>query len=202
MVAAVAVGKMTSSEIMAMQKAIGVTQDGWWGPKSIEACKKHLKKMMPSPHPWPAPDQSSMDRFYGPVGNVETVGVAVPFKMYLYDGPSTVKSITVHKKVASSLSRVLESIKSRYPTDEERAVAGINKFFGSYVVRPMRGGRAWSKHAWAVAIDFDANRNGLNTSWPTKAKMPLGVMECFAKEGWLNLGWTIGRDSMHFQATQ
>ena len=193
---------MTTGEIMAMQKAIGVTPDGFWGPVSVEACKKHLKKMMPKPNPWPHPDQSSMEKFYGAAGHVETVKVSVPYKMYLYDGPKTVTSITIHKKAADSFSRILESLKSRYPTDAERSEAGINKFFGSYVVRPMRTGKAWSKHAWAVAVDFDSNRNGLYTHWPTRSKMPLGAMECFAKEGWLNLGWTISRDGMHFQATQ
>lgn len=187
---------------MAMQKAIGATPDGFWGPISVETLKKHLKKMMPKPHPWPLPDQGSMEKFYGPVGRVATVRVMVPYKMYLYGGPKTVQSISVHEKVADSFSRILVSLKSRYPTENERSEAGINKFFGSYVVRPMRGGRAWSKHAWGVAVDFDANRNGLNTHWPTRSKMPLGVMEEFAKEGWLNLGWTIGRDGMHMQATQ
>jgi hypothetical protein len=194
--------EMTTSEIMRMQKKIGTTPDGFFGPKSMEACKRHLRKLMPSPHPWPKPDQKSMEAFYGPAGHVSTVKVEVPYKMYLYDGPKTVQTITVHTKVAKSFERILNDLKRVYPTDAERSEAGVNKFFGSYVVRPMRTGKAWSKHAWAVAVDFDANRNGLFTNWPTRSKMPLEVMECFAKEGWLNLGWLIGRDAMHFQATQ
>jgi hypothetical protein len=32
--------------------------------------------------------------------------------------------------------------------------------------------------------------------------MPIEVMEEFAREGWIGLGWQIGRDSMHFQPTR
>jgi len=193
---------MTTGEIMAMQRAIGVEPDGFWGPISIRTCKRHLQAMMPKPHPWPKPDQKSMEAFYGAAGHVEVVKIPVPYKMYLYDGPKTIEAITVHKKAAKSLAKILSLIKDRYPTDAERNDAGINKFFGSYVVRPMRTGKAWSKHAWAVAVDFDANRNGLYSNWPNRSRMPLGVMECFAQGGWLNLGWLINRDAMHMEATK
>lgn len=158
--------------------------------------------MMPMTRRWPKPDYDSMVKFYGLPGKVETVKVVPPFKVYLYDSSDVVSGITVHVKIADSFLRVLDLVKKRYPTDEERYRAGINKFFGSYVVRPMRNGTAPSKHSWGVAIDFDANRNGNTTHWPTAAHMPLGVMECFAKEGWINLGWTIGRDAMHMQCSQ
>jgi hypothetical protein len=32
--------------------------------------------------------------------------------------------------------------------------------------------------------------------------MPIEVMECFAREGWLSAGAFWGYDAMHFQATQ
>jgi hypothetical protein len=32
--------------------------------------------------------------------------------------------------------------------------------------------------------------------------MPIEAMEAFAKRGWKNLGWLIGRDAMHFEATK
>jgi hypothetical protein len=43
---------------------------------------------------------------------------------------------------------------------------------------------------------------GLKSSWPVAATMPIEVMEEFAREGWIGLGWQIGRDSMHFQPTR
>jgi hypothetical protein len=69
-------------------------------------------------------------------------------------------------------------------------------------VRTQRGGSEPSKHSWGAAIDLDADRNGLHTAWPTRAHMPLRVIEVFAQHGWINLGATIGRDGMHFQMTQ
>jgi hypothetical protein len=37
---------------------------------------------------------------------------------------------------------------------------------------------------------------------PVAVTMPIEVMEEFAREGWIGLGWQIGRDSMHFQPTR
>ena len=66
----------------------------------------------------------------------------------------------------------------------------------------MRGGSLPSLHARGAAVDLDPDHNGNGTSWPTRAIMPLEVMEEFAKEGWLAAGAFWGRDSMHMQATQ
>jgi len=66
----------------------------------------------------------------------------------------------------------------------------------------MRGGTSYSLHARGAAIDLDAENNGNLTHWPTAATMPLEVMECFAREGWLSAGAFWGRDAMHHQATQ
>ena len=78
----------------------------------------------------------------------------------------------------------------------------LAKYAGCYNPRPMRGGKRPSKHSWGAAIDLDPDHNGLKTSWPVAATMPIEVMEEFAREGWIGLGWQIGRDSMHFQPTR
>ena len=78
----------------------------------------------------------------------------------------------------------------------------LAKYAGCYNPRPMRGGNRPSKHSWGAAIDLDPDHNGLKTSWPVAATMPIEVMEEFAHEGWIGLGWQIGRDSMHFQPTR
>jgi hypothetical protein len=49
---------------------------------------------------------------------------------------------------------------------------------------------------------LDPDHNGLKTSWPVATTMPIEVMEEFARQGWIGLGWQIGRDSMHFQPTR
>jgi hypothetical protein len=66
----------------------------------------------------------------------------------------------------------------------------------------MRGGSNWSLHAYGAAIDLAPHNNGLHTHWPTRATMPLEVMEIFARQGWLPAGAFWSRDPMHFQATR
>ena len=193
---------MNQTQIKIIQETVGVEPDGFFGPKSIAATQRHLRSMMPKLHPFPKQDQASLTKFYGAAGNVPLVSIGVPYKMYLYDGPQTVKSISVHEKLAPSLQRVLAELGKRYKTDEARTEAGVNRYFGTYVNRKMRGGSLPSLHARAAAIDFDANRNGNKTSWPMAAHMPLDVMEIFAREGWLAAGAFWGRDAMHFQGTQ
>jgi len=59
---------MTKAQIIELQSRIGVTPDGFWGPKSIAACQKHLRALMPSVNPWPKSDQASLLKFYGKPG--------------------------------------------------------------------------------------------------------------------------------------
>lgn len=185
---------MTQEQIKAMQRKIGVDDDGFWGPKSVAACQKHLRSLMPSPNPWPRTNQASLTAFYGRPGdesklvNLPVVGLGIK-----YDG-APVRTIRCHAKVADSLYRVLESLSRTHPDI-------LAKYAGCYNNRPMRGGSLPSLHARGAAIDLDPDRNGNHTHWPTRATMPLEVMEAFAREGWVNLGWAIGRDAMHFQAT-
>jgi hypothetical protein len=193
---------LNQTQIKIMQEQVGAEPDGFWGPGSIAACQRHLKKMMPSPHPFPGQDQKSLTSFYGSAGRVPLVAISCPYRMFLYNGPQTVKTIQVHERLGPSLERVLEELGERYKTDDARAEAGINRYFGVYANRNMRGGGLPSLHARAAAIDFDATRNGLHTAWPTRARMPLDVMEIFAREGWLAAGAFWSRDAMHFQATR
>jgi len=192
---------VNQTQIQITQETVGTEPDGFWGPQSVAACQRYLRAMMPKPNPWPKQDQKSLTAFYGPPGKVSVVQIPVPYKIYLYNGPKTVRTIGVHEKLAPSLDRVLKALSKRYKTDEARSEAGINKFYGVYNNRKMRGGSLPSLHARAAAIDFDAPRNELNTHWPTRAHMPLDVMGIFAREGWLAAGAFWGRDAMHMQAT-
>ena len=188
---------MNSTEIKAIQNEIGVVPDGFWGPKSIAACQKFLRSLMPSPNPWPKSDQASLTKFYGAAGdeaqlvNLSVVGLGVK-----YEG-AAVRTIRCHRKVADSLKRVIVELSG---TPEGRAV--LAKYAGCYNNRPMRGGSLPSLHARGAAIDLDAGNNGNLVSWPAKATMPFGVMKAFAREGWLSAGAAWLRDGMHHEATQ
>jgi hypothetical protein len=168
----------------------------------MAALKKHLAAMSPIPTISPKPSTKACTEFFGEPGQIDIVRIKPPYKMYLYDGPETISGIAIHPKCAESLTEILEDLLDIYNTPQARDIAGIDKFFGSYVNRPQRGGSEPSKHAWAAAIDLDASNNGLHTVWPTRSQMPLQVIEIFAQHGWINLGAVIFRDAMHFQFTQ
>ena len=186
---------MNTDQIKAIQTKIGTTPDGFWGPKSIARCQAYLRSLMPNPQPWP--EQSRVAEFFGKPGdesqhaivNVEGLGIA-------YEGVIK-KTIRCHKKVQYSLLRVLEEMNR---TAEGRAILG--RYDGCYNDRAMRGGTAKSMHAWAIAVDFDADHNGNHTHWPTVATMPFSVIEAFSREGWLSAGAFWSRDGMHMQATR
>jgi hypothetical protein len=190
---------MTPPQIRAIQTKIGTEADGFWGPKSVAACQAYLRGLMPPLHPFPAPTQMALKSFYGDPGKGEIepqlVGIDVKGLGLQYDG-RPVATVRVHAKAAASLKRILT----------ELAAAGLGgvlaQYAGVYNHRPMRGGANWSLHAYGAAIDLAPHNNGLHTHWPTKATMPLEVMEIFAREGWLPAGAFWSRDSMHFQSSQ
>lgn len=192
---------MTRQQIQIIQEKIGTEADGFWGPKSIAACQKYLRAMMPNPNPWPKSDSRSLNAFYGDPSKGEVIGQIVRMDVTAlgmkYDG-ALVRAIGVHRKCAESLGRALLDIFSR-DLDVSWVLA---QYAGIYNHRPMRGGTKWSLHAYGAAIDLAPATNGLKTSWPVNATMPLEVMECFAREGWMPAGAFWGRDAMHFQATR
>jgi hypothetical protein len=185
---------MTSEQIIEIQEKIGTTPDGFWGPKSVAACQDYLRSLMPRPNPWPKPDQSSLTDFYGRAGD-ETKLVNLPAPVVMeYEG-AKIRTIRCHRRVAESLDRAL--------IDAYRAAPHVVRIYdGCYNNRAMRGGSTPSLHARGAAIDLHAERNGNHVPWPTVATMPFGVMEAFAREGWMPAGPFWGRDAMHFQATQ
>lgn len=186
---------MTRDRIKSIQIKIGVEVDGFWGPKSIAACQSYLRSLMPAESNWPRPSQESLQGFYGSPGDEsKLVSVNVEGLGLKYDG-KPVKSLRCHDKVADSLKRALESLAKSHPDI-------LAQYAGVYNNRTMRGGSLPSLHARGAAIDLAADTNRLSQSWPVSATMPLEVMEAFAREGWVGLGWLIGRDAMHFQATQ
>lgn len=185
---------MTRDKIIEMQRKIGAEPDGFWGPESIAACQKYMRSLMPKPNPWPGTSQDALTAFYGKAGDEsKLVNIAAP-KGLLYDGKQC-KTVRCHAKVAVSLSNILFRLATDFPE-----IAA--KFAGCYNNRAMRGGSLPSLHARGAAVDFDPDNNGNKTHWPSVAAMPFGVMEMFAKEGWLSAGAFWSRDAMHFQATQ
>ena len=185
---------MTTTQIQSLQQYLGLTPDGFWGPKSIAAAQKHLRSLMPNPNPWPKPDQASLTAFYGAAGDESALtNLSVSGLGVRYDG-QPVKSIRCHRKIADSLHRILTSLAQSHPEI-------LAQYAGCYNNRTMRGGSLPSLHARGAAVDFAPGTNSNHTAWPVRATMPFAVMEAFAREGALAAGAFWGRDAMHFQWT-
>ncbi len=186
---------MSASRIADIQRRIGAKPDGFWGPKSIAACKAHLLALMPVDNPWPTTDQSSLTKFYGRSGDeTQLANLDVSDIDVRYEG-NRVQTVRCHRKVAPSLKRVLAALSETHPNI-------LRDYNGCFNHRAMRGGSLPSLHARGAAIDFCAATNGNLTAWPVSANMPLEVMEAFAREGWVAAGAFWSRDAMHFQATR
>jgi peptidoglycan hydrolase-like protein with peptidoglycan-binding domain len=154
---------------------------------------------LPAATTWPR--QRDCTKFYGPVGSNQ-VSITIPYPLKLaWDKSKTLNKITCHKKVAEPTRRVLERVLTHYGLDEIRKLR-LDLFGGSLNVRKMRGGSAWSMHAWGIAFDFDPERNQLKWSRPKAAFSAAEYKPWFnawSAEGAIGLGPARDYDWMHTQ---
>lgn len=126
--------------------------------------------------------------------------VIVPTPWELRFDGKPVTGIRVHKKCASSLSRVLTAIWNRVGHSQSQIDRiGMSEFGGSYVFRAIRGGKSLSMHSYGCAVDFDPARNALGNKEPAMHRL---VIEEFEREGWEWGGHWKRPDGMHFQAAR
>lgn len=151
---------------------------------------------------WPHDDMSSKVAFFGDPRKAGfqdkyMVSIIPPFQMYYEKHP--LKSISVNRKVASSLLRVFNEILDKCGHDQKKIDAlGVSAYGGCYNYRPIRGSNNLSNHAFAAAIDLDPENNPLGAKI---GKMSPLVVTAFKNEGWLWGGDYKGRkDPMHFEA--
>jgi len=191
---------MTQDQIKAIQAKIGTEPDGFWGEKSIAACKAYLRRLMDSCEDSlyiPRSDQDSLTKAYGlPGDESELVNLDVYGCGVKYEG-QPVKTIRVNKACAPSLNKIIREL----ATMPEGKVA-LDQYAGVYNNRSMRGGSLPSLHARGAAIDLMPATNRNKQHWPLSADMPFSIMEVFAKHGWLSAGAHWNRDGMHFQRTK
>lgn len=184
---------MNIEDIVSIQERIGTVADGFWGPKSIAAAKIYLHRMNAHSRQWPGTSQAELQKFYGSHGDESMlVSIQAP-KGLLYEGGQC-STVRCHKKVADSLSRILDRLANEAPE-----IAA--QYAGCYNNRKMRGGSLPSMHARGAAVDFAPDDNGNLVHWPAVATMPWKVIEIFAAEGWKSAAVHWGRDAMHFEAS-
>lgn len=142
---------------------------------------------------------------YGQPGdekNFTTINLPYPMRI-AWDKTKTVTKMRCHKLVAQKLLNVFNDLLTVYGQSKLKEL-GIDLFGGCYNFRKMRGSKSkWSRHAWAIAIDLDPDRNQLK--WK-KDKAQFAKAEyqkmigIFYKHGFVNQGVELGYDFMHFES--
>lgn len=133
------------------------------------------------------------------------VTIPSPYPLTLsFDPSKVVRKLTCHKKVAPSLTRVLEGILAHFGDQAGIERARMHLYGGCYNFRPVSGSSRLSTHAWGAGIDLDPDRNPMGKAHdPSAGMMPLEVVALFDAEGWRWGGRFRSRpDCMHFQATK
>jgi hypothetical protein len=189
--------------------------DGYYGSVTIEALNNYLRGLKHIPvddfrdrappinNVWPL--EQDMDHFYGEKGQHQTK-VDCPYPLRLaWDKSIKVGSITIHEKVADSLTRILDAILKEYGLARIEAYK-LSNFGGSLNVRLKRGStKQWSIHSWGCAIDWLPLENQLRWGMD-KATLAKPEYEAFwdiwEAEGWLSLGRARNYDWMHVQAAR
>jgi hypothetical protein len=155
---------------------------------------------------WPRQTHAEMEKFFGPVGaNQTTLAIPDSYPMRVaWDLPKTVTRFSCHEKIHDAARRVLVRVLDHYGPARIREL-GLDLFGGCLNVRRMRGGSAWSMHAWGTAIDFDPEHNQF--AW-NKTRARFARPECekwwalWEDEGFVSLGRARDFDWMHVQAAQ
>lgn len=138
-------------------------------------------------------------------GKSYLVTIALPYPMRLaWDKNTVIRKMRCHRLVAQNFSNAFMEILQVYGLAEIQRL-GIDLFGGCFNFRAMRGGTEWSRHAWAIAIDLDPERNGLKqTSATARFARPeyKAMIDIFYKHGFISLGRERNFDYMHFEIKQ
>lgn len=141
---------------------------------------------------------------YGQPGDPENLAViSLPYPMRIaWDKSHFVSKMQCHKKLTGKFQSVFEELLKVYGLDKLRELE-IDIFGGCYNLRQMRGSKTkWSRHAWAIAIDLNPEKNGLKTAWAnSQFSKPEynSIIDIFYKNGFINYGKELNRDAMHWE---
>ena len=190
------------NDIARIQSKIGVTPDGIVGRATVSALLRTLGlSAAPNPPAWPtqAEVRSGKSLFGTPGCENELVNLLPPYTLY-YEG-QPVRSIRVHRHIASHVQAALREVLEQYGTAEIHRL-GLDQYGGSYNYRPSTGSNALSMHAWGIALDFAPATNAYRTRAP---RATLSHPDCapwwqiWESHGATSLGRSSGYDWMHLQ---
>jgi len=150
------------------------------------------------------PTQSQVSKYYGKVGENQTM-LVVPYPHKLaWDTGTVIKKFSIHEKCHDSALRVLKRALDHYGP-ERISKLRLDLFGGCLNVRDMRGGSKPSMHSWGIAIDYDPANN--QYKWgrdrATFARSEYDKwFDLWEEEGWISLGRERNFDWMHVQAAR
>lgn len=188
--------------IKLIQKKVGTTADGVIGKKTIAAIAKALGINVDST-PNTMPTQAAVRKgtsIFGKAGDESNlVNIKPAYQLYYCGTP--VKTIRVHKVIASRVEAALKEILAHYGLSEIKRL-GLDQYSGSYNYRKSTGASSLSMHAWGIALDFAADKNAYNMKKPHAS---LSHPDCemwwkiWEKHGAVSLGRECNYDWMHLQ---
>ena len=187
------------TDIIAIQKHVGVEPDGIIGPRTVRAI--HDKLGLLRVPIWPT--QAEVRRgtsIFGRAGcEADLVPLTPPYPLY-YEGKA-VRSIRVHRLIAKHVQEALAEVLAAYGQETIRRL-GLDVYGGSYNYRSTSSGAALSMHAWGIALDFSPAANALHYKAP---RASLSHPDCnkwweiWERHGAVSLGRECDYDWMHLQ---
>jgi len=164
--------------------------------------------------------QAQIAEVYGRPGDTtQHVVLQLPYSFLLdWDLTQSVKRIICHKLIKDRLEKVFKDTLEYYG-QQRITELGIDQYGGCFIHRPQRGYennymaaierndhagaiKYLSKHSWAVALDFDPNRNKLTETSKTarfaRAEYAPWI-EIWYDNGFLSYGREKNYDWMHFE---
>lgn len=193
---------MDTDTVKAIQRKVGVDDDGIIGKKTLAAICAALgiKPVQPKLVIPTQAEVRSGKSIFGHVGCEERlVNIVPPYPLYYYG--TKVKTIRVHELIADSVLGALRDVLDYYGLKKIQEL-GLDQYSGSYNFRKTTAGASYSMHAWGIALDFAAENNSYHQHKPDAS---LSVPECekwweiWESYGAVSLGRERDVDWMHLQ---
>ncbi len=190
-----------STIIQRIQRMVGVEADGIIGKQTRAAIAQYFgEDSLPI---YPSKGQIRTNRsIFGVAGQVTLQRVEPPYPLY-YAGKQ-VESISVHQRIVPAVQKALSRVLAHYGAERVHEL-GLDVYDGCYNNRSVRGGTSTSMHAWGIALDFNAAKNGNHTRG--KEALFASPEYDFWWLAWLSVGARPfglynDRDYMHVDFTQ
>jgi hypothetical protein len=190
-------GEHTEEMVMAFQDDQGLAVDGIVGPATWNKLFAEVEEEPDEPEVSGVPEERELQSLYrkprdpSPFLKVMDFAEFKPQFSHVrdYTGKPWRCRIYGHKILEAPLRQVFKNICDRGLAQE------LKTFDGCVCVRPKTSGNGWSTHAWGIAIDVNAARNG----YGARPTLSAALVKCFTEAGFEWGGSWRTPDGMHFQ---